>query len=106
MCHAMIFAVLWVFACQTLVNNRREFLTERSISQYFGLVRNNVNVILKEKYKNDPRERKMFYQVRGALFTISSQSMMSYHLKTVTVLILDRTRTDTCVLCLNLFRGL
>ena len=46
-----------------LTDNKLLFLTERAIVQYFGLIKNNMVFIENEKYKDQPRERKLFYQV-------------------------------------------
>lgn len=48
---------------KSLTLNKHKFLTERAIVQYFGLVKNNMVMIENEKYKDTPREKKLFYQV-------------------------------------------
>ena len=46
-----------------LTQHKHLFLTERAVLQYFGLIKNNMVFIENEKYKDQPRERKLFYQV-------------------------------------------
>ena len=39
------------------------FVTEHLIQQYLGLIHNNMRLIRNERFKDKPRERKLFYQV-------------------------------------------
>ncbi|VDI43296.1 Hypothetical predicted protein, partial [Mytilus galloprovincialis] len=49
----------WVNLCK----EKEKFLTERTIQQYLGLIRNNFNMLDSEKHKGCPKDRKLFYQI-------------------------------------------
>ena len=51
------------FFFQNLCQEKQRFLTERTIQQYLGLIRNNFNMLDSEKHKGSPKDRKLFYQV-------------------------------------------
>lgn len=52
-------SVYWKNLCQ----EKERFLTEKTIQQYLGLIRNNFNMLDSEKHKGFPRDRKLFYQI-------------------------------------------
>lgn len=53
---------------QELREKRQDFVTERAIQQYLGLIRNNFSLLQSEKHKGTPRDRKLFYQVTCPIF--------------------------------------
>ena len=59
-----LLSVSTALCVQLLASNRDIFVTEQSILQYFGMIRNNMDAIRSEKHKGTPRELKLFYQVR------------------------------------------
>jgi hypothetical protein len=71
------------FFFQNLCQEKQRFLTERTIQQYLGLIRNNFNMLDSEKHKGSPKDRKLFYQVirvRVMLFnaTFNNISVISW----------------------------
>merc|ERR550532_3370575 len=57
-------------AWQILYDNRKLFVTERAILQYFGLIKNNMVMIENQKHMDTPREKKLFYQIFHKLLCI------------------------------------
>ncbi|XP_052084005.1 uncharacterized protein LOC127721312 isoform X1 [Mytilus californianus] len=48
---------------KNLCKEKEKFLTERTIQQYLGLIRNNFSMLDSEKHKGCPKDRKLFYQI-------------------------------------------
>lgn len=56
---------------QALCSESQLFVTEHVILQYLGLISNNMHNIESNKYKNEPKERKLFYQVGTGLLGLN-----------------------------------
>lgn len=50
-------------AWKALSQQKKNFISEKAIEQYMGLIKNNVRMIENGKHKDQPQERKLFYQV-------------------------------------------
>ncbi|XP_064596487.1 uncharacterized protein LOC135463097 [Liolophura sinensis] len=48
---------------KVLSAKRHQFVTEKAIQQYLGLIKNNFNMIRAEKFAGTSRDRKLFYQI-------------------------------------------
>ncbi|KAH3864135.1 hypothetical protein DPMN_027148 [Dreissena polymorpha] len=53
-----------------LSSQRDRFVSETAIQQYMGLVKNNLHMIKREKHKDMPQERKLFYQIYHKLASV------------------------------------
>lgn len=57
-------------AWKALSSQKHRFLSENGIKQYMGLIKNNMKMIEKGKHKDQPQERKLFYQIYHKLDSI------------------------------------
>ncbi|XP_064645366.1 uncharacterized protein LOC135498826 [Lineus longissimus] len=55
---------------EKLVEDRKAFLTEHAILQYLGLIKNNIKTIKSEKFRDQPREKKLYYQIFHKLYCL------------------------------------
>ncbi|XP_052780072.1 uncharacterized protein LOC128217168 [Mya arenaria] len=57
-------------AWKALCRHREGFVTENAISQYMGLIKNNLRMIDIGKHKDNSQERKLFYQIYHKLYSL------------------------------------
>ena len=70
---------------QILLKHKDKFATENLIMQYWGLIKNNMKTIEQGKYKNQPRERKVFYQVK---FNAEKLNRECFYIETILLICL------------------
>ncbi|XP_067686771.1 uncharacterized protein [Haliotis asinina] len=58
-------------AWKALSEKKSQFVTERGIQQYLGLIKNNFNMIESQKHIGSGRDRKLFYQIFHKLDSVN-----------------------------------